>query len=199
MSWRWHKGSALLLPPSLHNHSLDLTAGYNTDSLVAVPQLSPYDSYQTLGAYLSPSGGMVKAFEVLRDQSLDYATRIQSSSISAEAALWSYMLYLLPKLHFPQMAMMFMETQCAQIQSLALRALLPKLHLNHNTVRSIIHGPSLYGGMNIPHLYTSQGLHQLKFLLGHLRAHDKTGRLLLISHGYLQVLVGESENFLNTS
>jgi hypothetical protein len=96
MAWHWHKGSALLLPPSLHNHSVDLTAGCNTDSLVAVPQLSPYDSYRALGAYLPPSGGMVKAFEVLRDHSLDYSTRIQSSSISAEAALWSYMLYLLP-------------------------------------------------------------------------------------------------------
>jgi hypothetical protein len=108
-------------------------------------------------------------------------------------------LYLLPKLLFPLMAMTFTETQCAQIQSQALRALLPKLHLNWNTAWSIIHGPSLYGGMNIPHLYTSQGLHQLKFLLGHLRAHDKTGRLLLNSHGSLQILVGVSENFLNTS
>jgi len=199
MFWRWCKGLALLLPLSLHKHSLDLTAGYDTDSPVAVPQLSPYDSYRTPGAYLSPSSGMAKAFEVLRDHSLDYATYIQSSSISEEADLWSYMLYLLPKLLFPLMAMTFMETQCAQIQSPALRALLMKLHLNRNTARSIIHGPSLYGGMNIPLLYTSQGLHQLKFLLGHLHALDKTGRLLLISHGYLLILIGVSENYLNTS
>jgi hypothetical protein len=199
MSWRWQKGSALLLPPSLHKHSLDLTASYNTDSPVAVPQLSPYDSYRALGAYLTPSGGMAKAFEVLRDHSLDYATRIQSSSISAEVALWSYMLYLLPKLLFPLMATTFTETQCAQIQSPALRALLPKLHLNRNTARSFNHGPSLYGGVNIPHPYTSQGLHQLKFLLEHFRAQDKIGRLLFISHGYLQILIGVSKNFPNTS
>jgi hypothetical protein len=45
MSWRWHKGTALLLPPSLHRHSLTLTAGYNTDSPIEVPQMSPYESY----------------------------------------------------------------------------------------------------------------------------------------------------------
>jgi len=44
MSWSWHQGKALLLPPSLHNNKLNLTAGYNTDKYVEVPQLSPYDS-----------------------------------------------------------------------------------------------------------------------------------------------------------
>jgi hypothetical protein len=128
-----------------------------------------------------------------------YATCIQGSSISREAALWSYSLYLLPKLFLSLMAMTFTEMQCAPIQSPALRALLPKLHLNRNTAQSIIHGPVVYGGMNIPHLYTSQGLSQLKFLLGHLRAQDKTCKLLLISHGYHQLLIGILSNFLNSS
>jgi hypothetical protein len=168
MSWGWGNGTALLLPPSLHNHSLKLMEGYNVEDPIEVLQMSPYASYHTLGAYLSPSGGTGKAFEILRNQLLDYATCIQSSSITKEAALWSYMLYLLPKLLFPLMAMTFTKTQCAQIQSPALCALLPKLHLNRNMARSIIHGPALYGGMNIPHLYTSQGMQQLKFLIGHL-------------------------------
>jgi hypothetical protein len=51
--------------------------------------------------------------------------------------------------------------------------------------------------MNIPHLFTSQGLSQIKFLLGHLRAQDKTCKLILISHGYLQLIVGVPTNFLN--
>jgi len=108
------------------------------------------------------------------------------------------MLYLLPKLLFPLMAMTFMETQCAQIQSPALCALLPKLHLNRNMACSIIHGPALYGGRNIPHLYTSQGMQQLKILIGHLWAHDKTWKLLQISHGYLQLLIGISSDFLHS-
>jgi hypothetical protein len=91
------------------------------------------------------------------------------------------------------------ETQCCQIQSSALRALLPKLHLNWNTSMSIIHGPILYGGLNLPHLYKLQGVGQLKFLLGHLQAQDKTSKLILISHGLLQLVVGESDNFLNVS
>ncbi len=152
MSWRWKHGQALLLPPSLHSHKLLLTAGYDTSESVQVPQMSPYDSYRTLGAFLSPSGGMNKSFEVLRNHAQNYATCIQSSTIPKEAALWSFLLYLLPKLTFPIMALTLSETQCCQIQSPALRALLPKLHLNRNTSRNIIHGPILYGGLNLPHL-----------------------------------------------
>jgi hypothetical protein len=198
MAWRWHKGYALLLPPSLHNHTL-LTEGYNVTSPINVPQVSPYESYCTLGAYLSPLGGQIKACKVLRSHSLVYATRIQSSTIQKEAALWSYLLYLLPKVLFPLMAMTFSDMQCAQIQAPALRAVLRKLHLNRNTARTIIHGPLLYGGMNLPHLYTLQGLYQLKFLLGHLRAQDKTCKLLLISHRSLPLLIGISSNFLNST
>jgi hypothetical protein len=96
MAWRWHKGSTLLLPPSLHNHTLTLTEGYNLMSPITVPHMSPYESYRTLGAYLSPLGGTIKAYKVLRIHSLDNATRIQSTTIQKEAALWSYLLYLLP-------------------------------------------------------------------------------------------------------
>jgi len=140
---------------------------------------------------------MQKACEVRRKQSLPYTTCIQSSAIHKEAALWSYFLYFLPKLTFPLMAMTFTEAQCNQIQSPALNALLPKLHINRKTARSIVHGPLLYGGLNLPHLYTSQGLHQLKFLLGHPRAQDKTSKLIIIGHEYVQLLVGMTENFLN--
>jgi hypothetical protein len=65
--------------------------------------------------------------------------------------------------------------------------------------RSIIHGPVWYGGMNLPHLYTYQGVSQLKFLFGHLRAQDKTPKLILINHGCHQLLVGITANFLHAN
>jgi len=97
------------------------------------------------------------------------------------------------------MAMTFSEVQCNQIQSPALNALLLKLHINGNTAHSIIHGPILYGGMSLPHLHTTQGLDQLKFLLGHIRAQDKTCKLILICHRFIQLTLGISSKFLNTS
>jgi hypothetical protein len=82
MTWNWHKGSTYLIPPSLHSNRLQMTAGYNTDIEIEVPQMSPYKSYFTLSAYISPSGSMQKAFKVRRGHLLIYATRIQASTIN---------------------------------------------------------------------------------------------------------------------
>jgi len=183
MAWRWKHGVATLVPPMQHSHKLLLSAGYNTDNLIEVPQLSPFDSYRTLGAYLSPSGDTAVACSILHQKVLTYVAKLHAAFLPKETAFWSYLLYLQPQLTFPLYAMTFTEAQCNCIQSPAMMALLPKLHLNRHTTRSIVYGPVRYGGLDLPHLYSRQGLGQLKFLIGHLRAQDKTCKLILICHG----------------
>jgi hypothetical protein len=73
----------------------------------------------------------------------------------------------------------------------------PKLHLNRHTGRSIRYGPDLYGGLSLPHAYLLQSLGQINLLLGHLRAKDKTSKLILISMSHLQLLVGSDSPFLH--
>ncbi len=79
----------------------------------------------------------------------------------------------------------------------ALMAVLPKLHLNHHTARSILYGPELYGGLNLPDAYFLQSIGQLQFFIGHLRIKDKTGTLILISMSHLQLLVGSDFPFFH--
>ncbi len=57
-----------------------------------------------------------------------------------------------------------------------LMALLPHLHLNRHTARSIILGPEEMGGLSLPNLYTIQGIDKLLLFLGHLSLQDRTGR-----------------------
>jgi hypothetical protein len=66
---------------------MSLTEGCNISNPVPVPQLSPYSSYHTLGAYLSPSGDNKEAFEILHRKTLDYAINIQSSTLDKESAM----------------------------------------------------------------------------------------------------------------
>jgi hypothetical protein len=89
------------------------------------------------------------------------------------------------------------QTQCTSIQSPALCATLSRLHLNKHTSRAIVFGPSKYGGLEMPELYASEGIGQLRLFMGHLRLRDKTASLILIDISYLQHIVGSSTLFFN--
>jgi hypothetical protein len=83
--------------------------------------------------------------------------------------------------------------------SIVLHALLPKIHLNRNTARSIIFGPANLGGLGLPHLYNYQGFVKISLFLGHIQLQDKTGKLLLVSLSHLQLFVGIGQLVLNAS
>jgi hypothetical protein len=117
LAWKWKCGKATLMTPNQHPHKLLLTESYNTLKPTEVPQLSPLDSYRTLGAYLSPSGSNKKAFEILREKSLDYAMKIKACNLDKESALWSYLLYYIPKVTLSLFALTLTEQQCHAIQS----------------------------------------------------------------------------------
>ena len=75
--------------------------------------------------------------------------------------------------------------------------LLPKLHINRHTARSIVFGGELYGGLALPNPFITQGIDKLRLFLGHLRIQDRTGQLIHIDMSYLQLLAGCGTLFLN--
>jgi hypothetical protein len=106
-------------------------------------------------------------------------------------------MYLLPKLGYPLPALTFSEEECNSIQSPTLMAFLLKIHLNRHTARSIVFGSYRFGGLNIKSLYSIQSLGQITLFVGHLRAYDKTLKLIRISLSYLQLAAGSTISVLN--
>ena len=105
-------------------------------------------------------------------------------------------MYLLPKLGYPLPALTFSEADCHRLQSPTLAAFLPKIHLNRHVARSIVFGSIKFGGLGIRSLYSIQSLGQLTLFIGHIRAADKTDKLLRISLSYLQLVVGSAKTVL---
>jgi hypothetical protein len=192
--WKWSGGVARLVPPP-STITLQLTEG-DQITPISVPQLSVHDSYRTLGVHISPSGSTKQSFQVLMAKARDYQARIITSSLPREAALLSYNMYLLPKLGYPLPALTFSEADCHRLQSPTLAAFLPKIHLNRHVARSIVFGSIKFGGLGIRSLYSIQSLGQLTLFIGHIRAADKTDKLLRISLSYLQLVVGSATNVL---
>ena len=176
--------------------SLCQTEGDQVDCQVQVPQISVFDTYRTLGVYISPSGTTKKSFQVLLAKAQHYQSKIIASKLPRKAALLSYNMYLLPKLGYPLPALTFSEIECHRLQSPTLAAFLPKIQLNRHIARSIVFGFIRFGGLGIRSLYSIQSLGQLTLFTGHLRVYDKSSKLLRISLFYLQLSVGSATNVL---
>jgi hypothetical protein len=88
------------------------------------------------------------------------------------------------------------EEESKDIQSPSIMVVLPKLQVNRNTARTIVFGPTKYGGLAIPTVYSKQSYGQLAYFTGHVNLQDKTGKLLLISLSYLQLLSGSDLSIL---
>ena len=69
---------------------------------------------------------------------------------------------------------------------------LVKLGIAHTTSCTIIFGPTLYFGLNLPELCVKQGTNHITYylLLGHLCAQDNVGTLLQITLDTLQLHLG---------
>ena len=191
MSWTWKNGIATLTPILASPGELNLTAGYDTEP-VQVPRIEATSTYRTLGARISPSGCSKEATQYLREQSVEYASQVTGSYFSREAALWSFLLYFTPQVGYSIPVLSLSEKNCHDIQSPAVNAVLPKLHVNRNTSRAIIFGPTDLGGLGLPNLYTHSNITKLLLFTGHLRLQDKTVKLILIGLSHMQLIVGSS-------
>jgi len=116
--------------------------------------------------------------------------------MSRMQAIWSYLLYFIPKIAYSVPALSLTEAECNSIQSTAFMVLLPKLHSNRHTARTIVFGQLTYGGLALPTLYGMQSYDQLKYCIGHICLGDTTGKLLLIALSYLQLISGATKPIL---
>jgi hypothetical protein len=196
LSWRWNKGRAKLHTQLTLPAQIAMTSGMDPTPSV-IKRIEHTDTFRTLGVYLTPDGTCKGAFTVLKEIAFTYASVVTGTHLSHQKALTSYIQYLLPKLHYQPPLLALTAKQCYTLQSIILQALLPKLHINRHTARSIIHGPSELGGLALPQLYTTQGVDKLYLLLGHLRIKDRTGALIHSDLTYLQLLSGSGTFILN--
>ena len=196
ISWRWKNGRAKLATIEQAPAALRLTAGMSLQK-ETVPRLQPTETYRTLGVFLNGKGCMKRPLAIQRGRSAEFAGKIGPVHMNAVTAYFAYMLYFCPKIGYALPVSTFTFRECGYIQAPALMAILPKLKINRNTARAIIHGPQKFGGIQLRHAYAEQGHGQLRLFLGHLRNRDHTGELIHVSLSFLQITVGSTRLCLN--
>jgi hypothetical protein len=195
LAWDWKGSTPKLVTSTTAAAELLLTSGASMNP-EAIRQIDPTQSFRTLGIHITPSGSPAGALATLREIVEDYSTAISTSKLTRAAALTSYVQHLLPKVRYRLPALTASQQDCERLSTPILMAVLPKLHINRNTSRSIIYGPVTLGGLGFPNVYIYQGIDKLHLLLGHLRLNDMVGQLLHIDLTYVQLLSGSGQLFL---
>lgn len=196
IAWKWNHGKATMMTSSDCPGQLFLTSG-TSETPEEVPRLEPNTAYRTQGAHITVTGSMKKSVALNRQKSVEYAGLLGLSNLSRCEAYFSYILYFYPKISYALPISTFTQRECTFIQAPAKSALLPKIGINRNTSKNIIHGPHQFGGLQLQDIYTDQGIGQLRLLIGHLRRGGETSHLLRIAISIMQQRVGSSILFFN--
>ena len=144
-----------------------------------IDHLPVTEARRTLGVRLAPDGNNKEEYTYLRTQAQNWQEQLRTGHLPRHLAWQALQSSLLPKLKYPLPATTFSRQACNKILSPALLASLPASGIMRTFPRTLVHAPTAARGLNIPDLYTEQGLSHIEMLLmyGHREEHI-TGKLL---------------------
>ena len=103
--------------------------------------------------------------EKMRDQAIAWADNIRHGRLDRPTAWTAFRWTITKTLEYPLPATSLTAQECTHILDPALKAALPAAGINRHFPRAIVHGPQLYGGLQVPHLYQSQGIKHIDCLI----------------------------------
>jgi len=146
---------------------------------VEIPRLCPSEARQTLGVRLAPDGNWNTKVDYLLSVASDWKVRMAAAKLNPVDAMFSLKNVVCRKLCYPLVTTTFSRSQCKKIMSPLLQQGLPRAGFNRNFPRDLAHGPTEYGGIDIPHLFTEQIIAHVTMVLRYgPEPKDPTGVLL---------------------
>jgi len=169
--------------------SVDQTFENKSDTIAL---LNPTVGRKMLGAVSAPNGNTKDQYEELLSKAKTWGAKIKTSYLHRFDANMSLRQGIIKSLEYPLGVSLMTEQQCNTIMVPILTPYLHKMGMNSKISRDIIYGPNQYGGLQVPNLYTSNGIQKIQLFLGHFRKRDTTGTILDIALGTLQQEIGIS-------
>jgi len=152
--------------------------------------LNPSVGRRMLGAISAPNGSTKDQEISLLQKSSTWGQKISKGYLNGYDVSMSFRQGILKALEYPLGVSLLSEKQCDGIMVPIMSPFLRKLGFNSKTPRSIVYGPLQHGGLQVPNLYTSQGIQKIRMFLGHTRKQNRTGTILAIALGVAQQEIG---------
>ena len=162
----------------------------NKGGAAVIEFLPPDQPNKGLGYYLCPDGNQEHQYKYVYDAIVDICEKITGAQLSEKETRQALLQRLLPKLDYGLYASYFNKRQSTEIDKVINASFLPRLRINRNTDRAIVHGPRMYGGLEIPNVYTRQTQHHIKYIIKQLRWNSTLANDILTALDNVQLASG---------
>jgi len=198
LEFEWKNGVKKLSKTANKYEPLQIDQQSN-NTKVPIKLLNPHQARKMLGSISAPDGSSTEQVQTLIEKAKKWGDKVHHGYLNRYDLSVSMRQGLIKSLEYPLGVSLISEKECDSIMIPAMSPFLRKLGFNKNTSRNVVYGPHCYGGLQLPNLYTTQGIQKLQLFLGHSRKKDPTCTILTIALACAQQEVGISQPILMSS
>ena len=186
LAWKALKNELVIDYASKHV----LTLKDNKGGVAVINFLSADQPNKGLGYYLCPDGNQTVHFNELYKEIKSLCEKIAPAHLTVKEARQVLWQRLLPKLDYGLHTSYLTKRQSESIDKVINSTILPRITINRNTPRAVIHGPLKFGGMSMADTYTRQTQHHLKYMVKQLRWNKTVAGDILATLDNIQLASG---------
>jgi hypothetical protein len=125
-------------------------------------------SHKTLGCHKCILRNYQAEIACLKTRSNQLANMIKSYKLTRKQATWAYNLVYISPLKYRLPSKSLCYKQITEIHCFKVNKFISAMGIDHSTHRSLIYGPTEYGGFGVRHLYTEMMGMTLETVISHL-------------------------------
>ena len=148
-----------------------------------------------LGVTAAANGTYEQDFQVRLNKSREIAGKLQAAPLNIALSWQVYYCRWKPAITYCLPITTFSAAECKRIQSPFFNALLPKLGINRNMPRALLHGSPQVAGLGLINLEAEQLSMHVTGIISQLRKYDRVGQTMHASIDALQLYLGTEEQF----
>lgn len=178
INYDWNQGRWKYTKPDRSNTMTVHTGHGQRDE---IKQLDVGKARRTLGVWQAADGNETKQTKEMKEKASEWARAAARSSLTRSDIVVGIKTSLYPSITYGLMATTLTEDQCKDVFKPIREGALPKAGYSRKIPATVLHGPTKYGGIGIPDLYTVQGTEHVKALLDYGGQDNPTGDLMDIN------------------
>ena len=152
---------------------------------------------ELLGIHLCPNGNGDEQLYTLELAVKDWIEKMKAKVISRTSARLALITSIMAKIRYSTDSSTFSREECDDLQKPIYKTMLPKIGLNKHLPLAFRYAPKSLQGLELPNIYTDQGIGQLQHFLRHIGVKSQDGDMIICNLEAVQIIIGTTIPFLN--